>query len=123
MIPAQAGVTGTGILPVIVTFLLVAVFYAVTLHLAASFYIGDVPTQRAAKVGPILAAVSLLLGQYGRDRPTFVLVVVAATLVADLLAASFVYRLSLRSTVPLVLLHFAFATVLGFALANLFGLL
>lgn len=123
MHPLQVDPTGGGPLAVVVTFLVVAAFYAATLHLAASFFIGDVPTQRAATVGPILAAVSLLLGRYGLDRPPLVLVVVAVTLGTDLLAVSAVYRLSLRSAVPVVLLHFAFAVLLGFASANLLGVI
>ena len=45
-----------------------------------------------------------------------------ATLVADGIAISLSYRLSTRSTAPLVVLHLAFAAVLGFALNNIFGL-
>ena len=133
MLPAQA-ITGPGLLAVVVTFLLVSLFYAVTLHLAATFFIGDVPSQRAAYVGPVPAAVSMLLGRYGVGEPltvgsvvigTSLLVGVAilVTLAADLLAVSAVYRLKLRSAVPLVLLHFGFSAVLGVALANIFGLL
>lgn len=123
MNPVQVDATGGGPLAVVVTFLLVSAFYAVTLHLAASFFIGEVPTQRAATVGPVLAAVSLLLGRYGLNRPSLVLVVVVAMLGADLLAVSVVYRLSLRSATPVVLLHFAFAVLLGFASANLLGVI
>jgi hypothetical protein len=36
---------------------------------------------------------------------------------------SFVYRLKLRSAIPLVLLHFGFAALLGVALGNLLGVL
>jgi hypothetical protein len=119
-VPAQS-ITGGGVVAVVVTFVLVSLFYAVTLHLAATFYIGDVPSQRAAYVGPVPAAVSILLQQYGLNDSLLVLVAIAGTLLADLLAISFVYRLKLRSAVPLVLLHFGFAAVLGFALANVFG--
>lgn len=123
MHPLQVELTGGGPVAVLVTFLVAAVFYAVTLHLAATFYIGDVPSQRAATVGPVLAAVSMLLQRYGMDRSAFVLVTVGVTLLADLLAVSFVYRLELRSAVPLVLLHFGFAAVMGVALANILGVL
>jgi len=129
MVPIQS-LTGDGLLAVVVTFLLLSAFYAVTLHLAATFFIGDVPSQRAASVGPVPAAVSILLQRYGLGGGAFgvgpsvlVGVAVAVTLVADLLAISAVYRLRLRSAIPLALLHFAFATVGGIALANLFGLL
>jgi hypothetical protein len=127
MLPLQAGVTGGGPLAILVTFLVVALFYAVTLHLAAVFFIGEVPSQRAATVAPAPALVSLLLQQWGQVDAVVspgvgVLITIVATLVADAIAISFVYRLQWRSAVPLTLLHFAFAAVLGLALNNIFGL-
>lgn len=107
--------TGGGLLAVVVTFLLAALFYAVTLHLAATFFLGDEPSQRAATVGPVPAAVSLLLASWGP------VVVVPVTLVGDGLAIAHVYELEWRPAVALTLLHFAFATVLGLALVNLLG--
>jgi hypothetical protein len=128
--PLQTDLTGGGLLALVVTFLLTTLFYAVTLHLAATFFIGDVPSQRAATAAPVPALVSILLQQYGRsgaavgiDPSLLVGLVIVATLVADLLAVSFVYRLKFRSAAPLVLLHFAFAAVLGIALANVLGVL
>lgn len=115
-VPLQADAVGGGLLAVVVTFLLAALFYAVTLHLAATFFVGDVPSQRAAIVGPVLAGISLLLQRYGAT------VVLPVTLVGDILAISTVYRLDLRTAIPIALLHLAIAAVLGFALANLFGL-
>ena len=125
----QAGtpsLTGGGVFAVIVTFLLTWLFYAVTLHLAATFFIGDTPTQLAAKAAIVPAIVSMLLQQWGVSSglvsPSLgVLVVIAATLVADGIAISLSYRLSTSSTAPLVALHLAFAAVLGFALNNIFG--
>ncbi|WP_254272882.1 DUF7473 family protein [Haloarcula marina] len=127
----QAGtpsLTGGGVLAVVVTLLLTWLFYAVTLHLAATFFIGDTPSQLAAKAAIVPAVVSLLLQQWGVESGLFspslgVLVVVLATLVADGIAVSSVYRLSTKSTVPLVALHFGFAAVMGFALNNIFGLI
>jgi len=118
--------TGGGVLAVVVTLLLTWLFYAVTLHLAATFFIGDVPTQLAAKAAIAPAVVSMLLQQWGVQSgivsPSLgVLVVVVATLIADGMGISLSYRLSTRSTVPLVALHLAFAAVLGFALSNIFG--
>ncbi|WP_276249374.1 DUF7473 family protein [Haloarcula rara] len=126
----QAGtpsLTGGGVLAVIVTLLLTWLFYAVTLHLAATFFIGETPTQLAAKAAIVPAIVSMLLQQWGVTSglvsPSLgVLVVVVATLVADGIAISLSYRLSTSSTAPLVALHLAFAAVLGFALNNIFSL-
>ena len=122
------GLTGGGVLAVVVTLLLTWLFYAVTLHLAATFFIGDVPTQLAAKAAIAPAVVSMLLQQWGVQSgivsPSVgVLVVVVATLVADGMGISVAYRLSTTSTAPLVVLHLAFAAVLGFALNNIFGLM
>ncbi|WP_324665952.1 DUF7473 family protein [Haloarcula sediminis] len=127
----QAGtpsLTGGGVLAVIVTLLLTWLFYAVTLHLAATFFIGETPTQLAAKAALVPAVVSMLLQQWGVSSglvsPSLgVLVVVVATIVADGIAISLSYRLSTSSTAPLVALHLAFAAVLGFALNNIFGLI
>jgi hypothetical protein len=119
--------TGGGAFAVIVTFLIAALFYAVTLHLAATFFVGDVPSQRAATVGPVPALVSILLGRFGLTglgalTPGVTLAVaIAATLVADAIAISAVYRISWRPTAVLTALHFAFAAVLGIALNGIFG--
>jgi len=123
-----ADLTGGGLFAAAVTLLIAWLFYGRTLHLAATFFIGDVPSQLAANVAIAPAVVSILLQQYGRQSvgglsaELGVGVVVVATLLADGLAASYVYRLEWSSTVPLVLLHFAFATVLGISLFNLLGI-
>lgn len=120
--------TGGGPLAVVVTFLVAWLFYAVTLHLAATFFIGEVPSQRAAAAGTAPAVVSILLGRWGVEAVGFVspslgvAVVVVVTLFVDAVAISSVYRISWAPTAALVALHFAFAAVLGFALNNVFGL-
>jgi hypothetical protein len=121
--------TGRSLLAAAVTFLLLSVFYAVTLHLAATFFIGDVKSQQAAYVGPVPAAVSILLGQYGLEAVAFVsrelgvLIVLVMTLIADALAISRSYKLAPVPTAALTLLHLAFTAVLGVALGNLLGFL
>ncbi|PSP38759.1 hypothetical protein BRD20_01665 [Halobacteriales archaeon SW_8_65_20] len=120
-------IAGGGLLALVVTFLLTALFYAFTLHLAATFFIGDVPSQRAAYAGPVPALVSILLGEYGQSgafgisASALVGVGLVVVLAADLLAVSVAYRLKLRSAIPVVVLHFAFAAILGLGLANLLG--
>lgn len=110
-------VTGGGPLALIVTFLVTALFYAFTLHLAATFFLGDAPSQRAVAVAPVPAIVTILLTQYGAA------VVLPVTLFGDLIAISAVYRVRWQTAAVLTLLHFAFATILGVALANLLGVL
>ena len=127
MLQASPDPTGGGVLAFVVTFLVAWLFYAVTLHLAATFFIGDVPSQLAAKAALAPAAVSLVLQRWGVESGIVsadlgVLVVLVLTMLADGIAISFTYRLSNRSTAPLVALHLAFAAVLGFALNNIFGL-
>jgi len=117
MVVLQADVTGGGPLALVVTFLVAALFYAVTLHLAALFVLGDVPSQRAAYVAPVPAVVSLVLQRYGPG------VVLPITFLGDLLAIRLVYRLRLRSALLLAVFHLAFAVILGLALANLFGVI
>jgi hypothetical protein len=125
----QSGVdvTGGGLLAVVVTFLFAWLFYAVTLHLAAMFFIGDVPSQRAAYAGIAPALVSILLGRYGVEGIGFlspslgVAVVLVVTLAADAIAISSVYRISWTPTAALTALHLAFAAVLGIALNNIFA--
>ncbi|WP_136689838.1 DUF7473 family protein [Halorhabdus amylolytica] len=123
----QTGPIGGGLAALVGVFLAVSLFYAVTLHLAATFFLGEVPSQRAAYVGPVPAAVSILLGRYGMEsvgilsQELGVVVVLVTTLLADAMAIAKVYGISRRATAGLTLLHFAFATVLGFALANLLG--
>ena len=120
-------IAGGGLLALVVTFFLTALFYAFTLHLAATFFIGDVPSQRAAYAGPVPALVSILLGEYGQSgafgisASALVGVGLVVVLAADLLAVSVAYRLKLRSAIPVVVLHFAFAAILGLGLANLLG--
>ncbi|MFC7133024.1 MULTISPECIES: DUF7473 family protein [Salinibaculum] len=127
LLQSSVSPTGGGLLAILVTFLVATLFYAVTLHLAATFFIGEVPSQRAAYVAPVPAATSLLLQQYGLSgigplSPSLaVIVAVGVTLIADAIAISFVYRLKWSSAIPLTLLHFAFAAVLGVALNNIFG--
>jgi hypothetical protein len=109
-------ITGGGPLALVITLLLAAVFYAVTLHLAATFFLGSVKSQKAATVAPVLAVVSLLLQRWGPG------ITIAVTVLVDAAAIRRVYGLPNRATVALTALHFAFAVVLGLALNNLFGL-
>jgi hypothetical protein len=121
LVSLQTGIAGGGLLAIVVTLALTWLFYAVTLHLAAIFFIGEVPSQRAASaaIGP--AVVSLLLQAY-TGSGLLILVTIIVTLLTDLIAISYVYRLKWTSAAPLVALHFAFAAVTGLALNNVFGL-
>jgi hypothetical protein len=113
----QSGVdpTGGGPVALLITLLLAAVFYAVTLHLAATFFVGDAPSQRAAYVAPVPAITSLLLQQWGPA------VAIGVTLLGDFVAILFSYGLNWRSSATLTVLHFAFSVALIIPLNNIFG--
>jgi hypothetical protein len=124
MIPAQTDVTGGGVLAIVVTFLVAWLFYAVALHLAATFFLGEVPSQRAATaaLAPALFSMLLQLGQVGGGSipiAAFIVVSFAAALYANHL----VYRLRWVTATMLTLLYFAFAAALGLALYNIISFL
>jgi hypothetical protein len=114
---AQSAVdpTGGGLIAILITLGLAWLFYAITLHLAAVFFVGEVPTQPAVVAALVPAATSLLLQQWGPA------VVIPVTLLGDFLAVRYSYGLPGRSAVVLTLLHFAFAAALIVPLNNLFG--
>ncbi len=117
LLPLQSAIdlTGGGILALAVTLLLAIVFYAITLHLAAVFFIGDVATQKAVMAAPVPAVTSLVLQQWGPA------IVIPVTLLGDLVAIRFAYKLPVKSSVALTLLHFAFSVALIIPLNNIFG--
>lgn len=129
VLQAQPELTGGGLLAALGTVLVGWVFYAVTLHLAATFFIGDVPTQPAATAGVVPAVVMVLLSGYVSweaslvSQDVDVALVLVAVLFADALAIAYAYDLSWRPTAALTGLHLAFSVVLGFALYNLAVLL
>jgi len=116
MLQTSVDVTGGGPLALVVTFLLAVAFYALTLHLAAIFFVGDVPTQYAVRAAVVPAVVSFALQQWGPG------VTIAVTLLGDLLAIRWSYDLSWRPAVALTLLHFAFFVALFLPLNNLLGI-
>ena len=128
-IVAQSGLgpIGGGLVSILVAVGLAWVFYAVTLHLAATFFIGDVPTQPAAAAGVVPAVLSVLLGRYGLPGTSLVApgldlaIALVVTLVADWLAVAYAYELDRTSAAILVALHLAFSVALIIPLNNLLG--
>ena len=129
-IVAQSGVdlTGGGVVAVVVTLALAWAFYAFTLHLAATFFIGDVPTQPAATAGAVPAALSVLLGRYGLVGDSLIspgvdlAIALLVTLVADWLAIAYAYEIDRTAAAIVVLLHLAFSVALIVPLNNLLQL-
>lgn len=99
------------------TFLLAALFYAITAHLAARYVIGSVPVVPAIGVGIVLAAVAFLLRSFG-PAP-----VIAASLTIDLVAIKRFYDLDWRPTMLVTVAHYALSAILGITLFNLARLL
>lgn len=117
MFVLQIDPIGSGLVAYVVTFLAAWVFYAITLHLAALYVVGDRPHQHAALAGSVPALVSLLI------QPFNPLAAVVLALLSDAAAIHVVYRLQRRGTALLAVAHYTIAVILGFALFNIFTLL
>ncbi|WP_207586398.1 DUF7473 family protein [Halomontanus rarus] len=105
---AQLEPASGGLLAYLGTFVVVTIFYGLTLHIAARYVLGDVSVRQAFRVAPILALFSIVLQQAGPAITAGVSVVVAYTLIYV------IYDLSHRLT--------AFVTVIYYTVALLFGL-
>jgi hypothetical protein len=99
------------------TFLLAALFYAVTAHIAARYVLGDVPIPRAFAVGVVPAIISFALQAYGPG----VVILVSAT--ADFFAIRGVYRLKYKTAVLVTLAHYTVSALVGITVFNLWRLL
>ncbi|WP_332897680.1 MULTISPECIES: DUF7473 family protein [unclassified Haladaptatus] len=106
-----------GLLAVAGTFVLGALFYALTAHIAARYVLGDVPVTRALMVGPVPALVTILLQQY----PVAVMLVMG--FLADFLAIRFVYRVRLKTGGLITVIHYTVTVLIALVLANLLALL
>ena len=101
-----------GTIPAIVgTFVLGALFYSLTAHIAARYVLGDVSPKRALVVGPVPVLVSLLLIEF----PVILILVVG--LVADFAAIHAVYRLKYRTAAFVTVVHYTVSILLIFILA------
>jgi hypothetical protein len=114
---AQLNPAAGGVLAYLGTFLLAALFYTLTAHIAARYVLGTVPLKRAAIVGLVPAAIALLLQQYGPA------IVIAVSLAADFLAIRVVYRLKYRTTTLVAVAHCTVSALLGITIFNLVSLL
>lgn len=127
---AQSGVdlTGGGPVAIVITLLAAWLFYAFTLHLAATFFIGDVPTQPAATAGAVPALLLVLLSRYGLTGASLIApgvdlaIALLVTLVGDWLAIGYAYELDGVPAGIVTLLHLAFSVALIIPLNNLLGL-
>lgn len=102
---AQVTPAAGGPLAFLGTFLFTAAVYSLTAHIAARNVLGDVPPKRALLVGPVPAAVVLLLQQYG-------LVGFVLAVAADFVLIRYVYRLKLRTTAFVTFIHLVVSVLL-----------
>lgn len=99
------------------TFLLVALGFCLTLHIAARYALGDVPI-RNALIGVVPAAIVFTLTL--ADRP---LVGAPVAIAADLIAVRSIYGISYRWAGLVTVVHFTVSFLLGLMLGNLLSLL
>lgn len=98
------------------TFVLGALFYSLTAHLAARYVLGDVPAKRALLVGPVPVLTSIVLINF----PT--VVILAVGLVADFAVIHAVYRLKYRTAALVTGVHYTVTILLIFVIAYLLAL-
>jgi hypothetical protein len=99
------------------TFLLGWLFFGFTAQVAASFFLAEPPWRRALVVGLVPAAVSMALIRFDP------IVIIAVGLAADAVAVSRVYRVDRRTTVLVVVLHYAATVAIVIVVSNLLALL
>ncbi|SNZ14795.1 hypothetical protein SAMN06269185_2258 [Natronoarchaeum philippinense] len=114
--PAQSLPLGS-VIASLGTFLLAAVFYGLTAHVAARYVLGDVSLEQALLVGIAPAAV-LVVGIQLFGEGAGLLVSLVLSVVADYLAIDRVYDPGRRWSVAVTAVHYAVSVLLGSALAS-----
>jgi hypothetical protein len=112
---AQVGPATGGLLAYAGTFVLAAGVYSLTAHIAARNVLGDVPIKRALLVGPVPAAISILLQQYG---PLAFLLALGA----DFVLIRYVYRLRIRTTALVTFIHLVVSVLVLFVVLSAYRL-
>ncbi|WP_049998113.1 DUF7473 family protein [Halococcus sediminicola] len=112
---AQVSPAAGSALAYVGTFLLAAGVYSLTAHIAARNVLGDVPPKRALLVGPVPAAISLLLQQYG---PLAFLLAIAT----DFVLIRYVYRLKIRTTALVTFVHLVVSILVLFVVLSAYRL-
>jgi len=111
-----------GPLAVAGTFASFAIFLSVTAHIAARNVLGDVPVRNAVVVGPVPAAVSVLVATFAADRSAVILAGLAAAVVLDGAAIRAVYEESTRLAAYITFIHFVVSVILGTIVFGLWAL-
>lgn len=99
------------------TFLLLSVLFGVTVHIAARYVLGDVPYTRALFVGPVPAAITLLLQDFSTG------IMLTLGIAGDFIAIWRVYQVELRDAILITVVHYAVSVLLSITVASLLVLL
>ncbi|WP_144904770.1 DUF7473 family protein [Halobellus captivus] len=115
LVPLQAA-DGTP-LAIAGTFAIFALFLSVTAHIAARNVLGDVPIRNGFLIGPVPAAVSIIVSTFAAsDAILFGGLLVA--IVLDGLAIGYVYGESRTLSAYITLIHFVVSVILGTVLVG-----
>ena len=101
------------------TFALFALFFTVTAHIAARNVLGDVELKKAFAVGPAVPAVSFVFVALGWPA----VLALPLALAADFALFRYLYRISLRLTAYLTLIHVVVSIILGVIVFGLLALI
>ncbi|MGQ4556504.1 DUF7473 family protein [Halobellus sp. GM3] len=95
------------------TFASFAIFLSVTAHIAARNVLGDVPVRSAFLVGPVPAAISVLVATFAVDNTPVLFAGLAVALALDGVAVRYVYGESTGLSAYITLIHFVVSVILG----------
>jgi len=109
--PLQAAPEGP--LAVAGTFASFALFLSITAHIAARNVLGDVPVRNAFVVGPVPAAVSVLVATFAADNSAVIFAGLAVAILLDWAAIRALYDESTRMAAYITFIHFVVSVILG----------
>jgi hypothetical protein len=120
LLPLQAAPEGP--LAVAGTFASFAIFLSITAHIAARNVLGDVPVRNAIVVGPVPAAVSILVATFAADNSAVIFVGVVTAILLDGVAIRALYDESTRLSAYITFIHFVVSVILGTIVFGLWAL-
>jgi hypothetical protein len=120
LLPLQAAPEGP--LAVAGTFASFAIFLSITAHIAARNVLGDVPVRNAFVVGPVPAAVSVLVATFAADNSAVIFLGVVTAILLDGVAIRALYEESTRLSAYITFIHFVVSVILGTIVFGLWAL-
>lgn len=116
--PLQSGTAGGSAVAVAGTFVSLALFLSLTAHIAARNVLGDVPVKYAFVVGPVPAAVAVIVTTFGLNPLLGILLAV----VLDGVAVQYLYGQSSGLTAYITFIHVVVSILLGTVLYGVLAL-